>query len=138
IAVQTCLQAGLSIVYEELLSFNGNEIYFVDVGAPLIGREFGHALQQFEDCMVLGLRGRDGRVVLNPPMDRVIEAGEQVVLIAFDNDEIALAPWSGSFDEAVMVKSAEGLSKAPERILILGWNSRVPAIVEGIDAYVAA
>jgi ion channel POLLUX/CASTOR len=138
IAVQTCLQAGLSVVYEELLSFNGNEIYFVDASAPLIGREFGHVLQQFEDCTVLGLRGRDGRVMLNPPMDRQLVAGEQVVLIALDNDEISIAPWSGSVDESAMVASPNHATKPPERVLILGWNSRVPAIVEGIDAYVTA
>ncbi|MFO7561927.1 MAG: NAD-binding protein [Enhygromyxa sp.] len=137
IAVQTCLQAGLSVVYEELLSFNGHEIYFVDASAPLIGRDFGHALQQFDDCTLLGLRGRDGRVVLNPPMDRVIEAGEQAIVIAFDNVGIELRPWSGALDEAAMVASPSS-SKPPERILILGWNSRVPAIVAGIDAYVSA
>src|SRR5690606_4012837 len=96
IAVQTCLQSGLSIVYEELLSFTGHEIYFTDASAPLCGQTFGHALQQFEDCTVLGLRGRDGRVVLNPAMDRVIEAGEQLVVIAADDDRIELRPWSGA------------------------------------------
>lgn len=137
IAVQTCLQAGLSVVYEELLSFNGNEIYFVDAGAALLGRDFGHALQQFDDCTVLGLRERGGRVILNPPMDRVIEAGDQVVLIAFDNVGIEARPWSGTLDEAAMVEGASS-SKASERVLILGWNSRVPAIVRGIDAYVTS
>lgn len=137
IAVQTCLQSGLSVVYEELLSFDGNEIYFTDASAPLIGREFGHALQQFEDCTVIGLRGRDGRVAINPPMDRVIEAGEQIIVIAVDDDRIALAAWSGELDQAAMVASASA-SKTPERTLILGWNSRVPAIVTGIDAYVVA
>jgi ion channel POLLUX/CASTOR len=136
IAVQTCLQAGLSIVYEELLSFTGNEIYFVDA-APLVGRSFGDALQQFEDCALLGLRGRDGRVVLNPAMDRTIEAGEQVVVVAADDDRVAVAPWSGEVDESVMVATPSS-TRTPERTLILGWNARVPAIVAGLDAYVSA
>ncbi|HVI00459.1 MAG TPA: hypothetical protein VM869_17195 [Enhygromyxa sp.] len=135
IAVQTCLQAGLSVVYEELLSFNGNEIYFSGATA-LVGKQFGHALQQFEDCTVIGLRGGDGRVVINPPMERTIAAGEQLIVIAADDDRIVLAPWSGTVDEAAMV--ARGTStRTPERTLILGWNARVPSIVAGIDAYVA-
>jgi voltage-gated potassium channel Kch len=137
IAVQTCLQSGLSVVYEELLGFDDDEIYFTDATEPLIGKLFGDALQQFEDCTLLGLRGRDGRVVLNPPMDRKIEAGEQVIVIAADDDKIAVAPWSGKIDESGMVARASSIP-APERTLILGWNARVPAIAEGIDAYVAA
>jgi ion channel POLLUX/CASTOR len=136
IAVQTCLQAGLSVVYEELLSFRGDEIYFVDAG-PVVGLSFGDALQQFEDCTLLGVREREGAVALNPGMDRVIAAGEQIIVIAADDDRIRAAPWTGAVDEAAIAASPSSRS-GPERTLILGWNSRVPAIVAGIDAYVAA
>ena len=135
IAVQTCLQAGLSVVYEELLSFSGDEIYFVDA-APVVGQAFGDALQQFDDCSLLGLRGRDGVVVLNPPMDRVVVAGEQIIVIAADDDQIRAKPWSGGFAEDAMLGEARS-QRQPERTLILGWNARIPAIVTGIDAYVA-
>jgi voltage-gated potassium channel Kch len=140
IAVQTCMQAGLSIVYEELLSFTGNEIYFVDAD-PVIGQAFGRALHQYDDCTLLGLRGVDGRVALNPGMDRVIAAGEQLILIAADDDQIQVAakPWveSDGYDEAA-VTTARSSTPAPARTLILGWSSRVPAIVLGIDAYAAS
>jgi voltage-gated potassium channel Kch len=136
IAVQTCLQSGLSIVYEELLGFAGNEIYFIDA-APLVGQTFGEALQQFDDRSVIGLRGVDGRVQLLPAMDRVIVDRERLILIAADDDPCVPKPWLAPMDESALVSAASFVPTA-KRTLILGWNSRVPAIVTGIDAYVVA
>ena len=68
-SAQTCRQSGLSIVYTELLDFDGDEIYFATLPA-LVGRTFGDALLAFEDSTVIGLRpGRRRRRTLNPPMD---------------------------------------------------------------------
>ena len=136
IAVQTCLQSGLSVVYEELLGFLGDEIYFIDAG-PLVGHSFARALHQFEDCTLLGLCGVDGRVQLGPAMDRVLAAGERLILIAADDDRCIVRPWSGAIDEANIVTAGPG-ARSPRRTLILGWNARIPAIVRGIDAYVAS
>lgn len=134
IAVQTCLQSGLSLVYEELLGFAGDEIYFVDA-APLVGQPFARALHQFTDCTLMGLRGADGRVQLMPAMDRVIAAGERLILVAADDDRCAAHPWSSTIDESLLVAPAPA-HRGPARALILGWNARVPAIVRGIAAYV--
>ncbi|MFV8754970.1 CASTOR/POLLUX-related putative ion channel [Nannocystaceae bacterium ST9] len=140
IAVQTCLQSGLSVVYEELLGFEGNEIYFVDVdtdAAALIGQRFGDALHQLEDRTLIGLRDVEGRVQLRPSMDRTIAAGEQLISIADDDDGCVVTPWKGTVDEAALVAAPSSV-RTPERTLILGWNARVPAIVRGIDAYAIA
>lgn len=134
IAVQTCLQSGLSVVYEELLGFLGDEIYFVDA-APLVGQSFARALHQFEDCTLLGLCSGDGRVQLKPAMDRVIAAGERLILIAADDDRCIVRPWSGAVEEAGIVSSRPS-ARSPERTMVLGWNARIPAIARGIDAYV--
>src|SRR6185312_13956013 len=47
IIVQTCRQAGLSVVYTELLDFGGDEIYF-QREPTLTGRTFGEALLAYE------------------------------------------------------------------------------------------
>ena len=60
IVAQTCRQSGLSVVYTELLDFDGDEIYFADE-PELVGRTFGEALLAFEDSALIGLRPRDGR-----------------------------------------------------------------------------
>ena len=52
---QTSRQSGLSLVYTELLNFEGDEIYFKEEPA-LVGKTFRQALFAYEDSSVIGLR----------------------------------------------------------------------------------
>lgn len=58
IAVQTCCQSGLSIVYSELLDFGGDEIYF-HPEKKLAGKTFGAAIMAYEDLKRLGYSQQD-------------------------------------------------------------------------------
>ena len=71
ITAQACRQSGLAAVCQELLDFDGDEIYFQSVPA-LVGHTFGEALLGFEASTIIGIRRPDGAVALNPPMDAVI------------------------------------------------------------------
>jgi voltage-gated potassium channel Kch len=133
IAVQTCLQSGLSVVYEELLGFDGSEMYFVDA-EPMVGKTFAQAVQQPQDASVMGICSADGSIRLKPPLDTKIKPGDRLVVIAVD-DRWEPSNWSGTIDESVIAER-KPTERTPERTLILGWNDRVPAIVTGIDAYV--
>jgi voltage-gated potassium channel Kch len=137
IAVQTCRQSGLSVVHTELLDFDGDEIYFQEEPG-LVGRSFGEALHAYEDSALIGLRRKDGRILLNPPMDTRIEAGDKVIAIAADDDAIHLsAAGEPAIDEA-QIRTPLDAAPAPERTLLLGWNRRAPKILTQLDAYVAA
>ena len=138
ITVQTCRQSGLSIVITELLDFGGDEIYFAPQ-PELTGKSFGEALFAYDDCCVMGIRRRQGGVVLNPPMDTVLADGDQLIVIAEDDSAIKLPHRREPppVDEAA-IRTATLPPPAPERTLILGWNRRVPIIVRELDAYVAA
>lgn len=133
IAVQTCLQSGLSVVYEELLGFEGSELYFVDADA-LVGKTFAQAVQQPLDASVLGICSAAGKIRLKPPLDSKIAAGDRLIVLALD-ERWEASNWSGTLDESVIAERKPTV-RTPERTLILGWNERVPAIVTGIDAYV--
>ncbi|HEX3050512.1 MAG TPA: TrkA C-terminal domain-containing protein, partial [Aggregatilineaceae bacterium] len=136
IAVQTCLQSGLSVVYMELLDFGGDEIYFKEEPG-LVGKTLGEALLAYETSSVIGLRLHDGQVKLNPPLDTVIQRGDQVIAISADDDTIVL---SGKTDVGIrpeIIVAPNGRQKAPERTLILGWNQRGTAVICQLDFYVA-
>ncbi|MBA2255527.1 MAG: potassium transporter TrkA [Chloroflexi bacterium] len=135
ITAQTCRQSGLSLVYTELLDFGGDEIYFTSQ-PTLTGRTFGESLTAFSDTSVIGLRRRDGAPELNPPMDTRLEEGDQLVVIAADDDRINLA---GIFEAPVqedLIQPHQPVTPQPERTLILGWNWRAPAIIAELDRYV--
>ena len=135
ITVQTCRQSGMSVIYTELLDFDGDEIYFQEEPA-LVGTTFGDALLAYERCAVMGLQRRDGQVRLNPPMDTRFEAGDKVIAVAEDDDTVQLSNVAAEVDEAA-IRTARAAPAAPERTLILGWNRRGALIIHELEAYVA-
>jgi hypothetical protein len=135
ITVQTCRQSGLSVVYLELLDFGGDEIYFHEEPG-LVGKTFGDALLGYEHSAIIGLRPRTGGPLLNPPMDRRIEAGDKVIAISEDDDTVKLSGARPSIDESA-IRNEPPAPPVPERTLILGWNARLTTIVNELDQYVA-
>jgi voltage-gated potassium channel Kch len=135
IIAQTCRQAGLSIVYGELLDFDGDEIYF-SRQPTLEGRTFGDAQLAFEDSTLIGIANPDG-VRLNPPAETVIGAGERLILIAADDDAIHLREGGPApvDDGAIIVCVPTPVAR--EATLVLGWNQRVLQIARELDSYVA-
>jgi voltage-gated potassium channel Kch len=135
IIAQTCRQSGLSVVYQELLDFGGDEIYFKEERG-LAGKTFGEALLAFEDSAVIGLCTAEGPR-LNPPMDTVIKPGEQVIVVSEDDDTVRLGgPGVAAVDRtAIQLRDADVATA--ERTLVLGWNWRAPAIIRELDHYVA-
>ena len=137
VTAQTCRQSGLSVVYTELLDFDGAEIYFRDEPG-LAGRSYREALSAYEDSAVIGCMRADGSVLINPPMKTRLESGDQVIAISEDDDTLVLtgkAPPAA--ERGVIVLSAKA-EATPERTLILGWNEKAGAIVRELDNYVAA
>ena len=136
IVAQTSRQSGLSVVYTELMDFGGDEIYFKNEPA-LTGKTYGDALLAYEDSSVLGIRKADRRILLNPPMDALIEADDQIFAISADDDTIRLSsPSLIQVKEAAIRSNSVPLKPQPEKCLILGWNRSGTTIVHELDNYV--
>ncbi|MCL4507579.1 MAG: potassium transporter TrkA [Chloroflexi bacterium] len=136
ITVQTSRQSGLSVVYTELLNFEGDEIYFQSEPA-LAGKTYGEALLAYEDSAVMGLLASDGRVRLNPATDTRIGAGDQIIAISEDDDTVKLSGLAALNISTGAISESRPALKKPERTLILGWNAQSCQIISQIDAYVA-
>ncbi|WP_431908567.1 CASTOR/POLLUX-related putative ion channel [Nonomuraea jabiensis] len=132
--VQSSRQSGMSVVCMDLLNFDGGEIY-LRTPKKLVGMTYGEALHAYQTASVIGLRRPTG-VVLNPPMDTVINADDEVVVIAHDDSHIRLAAGKPSVDESAIV-AAQAPPTEPERTLLLNWNGRAEQIVRYLDGYVA-
>jgi voltage-gated potassium channel Kch len=132
---QTCRQVGLSTVYTDLLSFEGDEIYIKEE-PPLVGRSFGEALSAYEKCTVLGLL-RGERVLLNPPMDTRIHPSDQIIAIAEDDNKVTLSGEKGMDLDTGALRDIVTHEPVPERTLLLGWNWRATKIICELDHYVA-
>ena len=130
---QTSRQSGLSVVYLDLLDFEGHEIYF-HADPDMLGRRFGEMVGAYEELSVIGLL-RDGRAELNPPMDTTVEKGDQLIVIAEDDEAlVAPAPSAAPVEEAA-IRSGDGRVREAERILLLGWNHRATTVISELDGY---
>ena len=135
IMVQTSRQSGLSVVYQDLMDFEGDEIYFM--AAPsLQGKTFRKILFAYEDSSVMGIRFADGHVAINPPMETVLNKGDEVIGITKDDD--TLIPNAGADidlrESSIIYTEPKMLEK--EKILVVGWNNRAVYILRELDNYV--
>ncbi len=134
ITVQSCRQSGLSVVYQEFLDFDGDEIYFTQQPS-LVGKTYFDAQVAFNKCAAMGLVV-DGAPVINPPAETVIGTDDQIIVIASDDSEIALGAVPGSIDATALAQSVAE-SKRAERTLVLNVNAVLPVMVGELDQYVA-
>ena len=134
VVVQSTRQPGLSAVFTELLDFDGCEIYVADQ-PELTGKTFAEAVMAYDSSNLIGLVDADGVTALNPPVDRVITAGERVILIAEDDSTIALAAAPAA--AAAPPPASPIAAVQPDRTLLLGWNRRAPLIASELSRYVA-
>ncbi len=135
IVAQTCCQPGLSVVYTELLDFDGDEIYFQEE-PRLAGKTFGESLLCYEDSAVIGLRPREGAPMLGPPLSTVIAPGDQIIAISHDDDTVRLAAYVPTVQEEAIAQTPPR-QPDPQDVLVLGWSPNVRTIIKQLDAYVA-
>lgn len=137
ITAQTCRQSGLSVAYIELLDYGGDEIYFKS--EPMLeGKSFGDALFAYEDSAVMGVHSKRDGVLLNPSMDRVIEEGDEIIVVSADDDTIRLSLKSSLPIDSKVICQKQSAEPLVDSILILGWNEHTLQIVRELDQYVAA
>jgi voltage-gated potassium channel Kch len=136
IAAQACRQPGLSAVYTELLNFEGDEIYFHEE-PELVGKTFGQALLAYETSTPLGLEPKGAPPRLKPPLDTVIQAGDEIIALAEDDDAIYVSRRQDLDIRAEGIRCCSYTEPIPERTLLLGWNWCGPSIINELDRYVA-
>lgn len=136
ITAQTCLQSGLSVVYSELLQFDGDEIYFQEE-KKLIGKTYKDAIFSYNDSSVIGVFSKDEEALINPPMDYVIQDGDQIIAISEDDDTVVLNGKSSVSHEPSNEGNPEDLDQKEVNTLVLGWNDRGTKIITELNEYIA-
>jgi voltage-gated potassium channel Kch len=136
VTAQTSRQSGLSIVYTELFNFSGDEIYFKEEKA-LTGKRYRDALSSYATSSVIGLFKADGLTAqLNPPMDSLIQPGDQLICISADDDTIIFSASPDSPAIESIQSAPQPISVKKERLLLLGWNEYGATILRELDNYV--
>ena len=137
--VQTARQNGLAEVYRHLLSYEGSEFYF-KAFSQLDGHTFGDAQWKMKNAVVCGVRrpGREGapaQCLLNPADDFALESGDELLVIAEDDDSFSLAA-DHAPDIAAAFQGAPPVARSPERLLICGSSPKLSDMLREFDHYV--
>ncbi|MBN1639351.1 MAG: NAD-binding protein [Ignavibacteriales bacterium] len=135
IMVQTCRQSGLSVVYQELMDFDGDEIYF-NQEKELEGKTFVESLLLYETSSVIGMELSDGTVKINPPMDTIYETGSKVIAVSKDDDTLILSNEDKIDIDKNAIRAVNNRKIYPKKTLILGWNFIGKRILKEMNNYV--
>lgn len=137
LTVQVAHQPGLSVVIEDLLRFEGDEIYFSH--NPMVsGKEFRDVQLMFEDSIIIGVQVKSSETKLNPPMDYVLQPEDKIIAISEDDDTVVVNghPEKAARDEKISV--AEKTMHKPVHTVILGYSIRMKMIIQELANYFPA
>ena len=137
IIIQTSRQSGLSIVYQELMDFDGAEIYFSALD-NLIAKPYSEVILAFNDSAVIGINNKANSVILiNPPMDYVLMPDDEVIAITEDDDSLIPSTTKDFLINEAAIQHSNNSESSPEKILMLGWNTRGGLLLRELNDYVA-
>ncbi len=132
----TCYQPGLSLVYNDLLTFKGDEIYIREV-PKITGKTFKEILFMFEDSAVIGINS-GSKIILKPPPDTIIGSGDKIIAITANGSSVLLSGVSSYNINREAICISDKKRSIPKKILILGWNEKAPVIINEIRNFISA
>jgi hypothetical protein len=130
--VQTSLTSGLEMVYNEILSFDGSEIYFYK--ASWDKTKFYDLPFHFEDGIVLGIHKEDGQLILRPPEDTVMEESDEILILADDDSTIHFRK-KAFIEPKELPYQYKKFAQKERQILILGWHAIGKILVSEYSDY---
>jgi hypothetical protein len=133
--VQTSLTSGLEMVYNEILSFDGCEVYFYQ--ADWNGVTFGSLPYHFRDGVPLGVYNDVEGIRLRPEDNYQLIPDDQLVILAEDDSTIKFE--NQPFIQAKEIDlSTNKLDQHSKNVLILGWHNVAEIFIKESSDYLAA
>ncbi|RLN98105.1 hypothetical protein BBJ28_00011050 [Nothophytophthora sp. Chile5] len=124
---------GLARVFSCLLGFDGNEFYFKE-WPECVGVPFRELAERFPNAIPLGIKRKNGDVFICPEVDAVVEEGDQIMVLAEDDDTYKACP--PVTIEAGKVPLPPVKEPTRERILMCGWRRDIRDMFVLLDAVV--
>lgn len=134
--IQCALQPGLAQIWEDILGFENAEFY-IKRWPELDGMRFGDVLISFPDAVPCGVKvaSKSGSILMNPEDDYVLREGDEVLVIAEDDDTYAPAPIPEV--NKGFLPNIPTPPKYPEKILFCGWRRDIHDMIMVLEAFLA-
>jgi len=134
IMIQTSRTSGLSVVYAELLSFWGCELYYFNSPAWQ-GMSFGELQFHFPDGVPMGVRKPGEVLQLRTDPGYVMESDDEILIVAEDDSTIKYLPQPVMQPTDMAIRDAR-IQPDKERMLLLGWSEKAPILISEYSEYV--
>ena len=104
--------------------------------SAIFAKKYSDALLAFNEAAVIGI-SRQGKTMVNPAMDTVIQAGDQFIAIAEDDDKVIYTGTREDIESIQVVAKQRDADKA-ESLLIIGWSSMGRAVLTELSEFLPA
>jgi Trk K+ transport system NAD-binding subunit len=138
--VQTVRHPGLSHVYAKFQTDLGGSAIYVREEPQLIGVSMAQLTHAFSGAVLLGIvRPHQGRfkALLNPPNDLRLEPDDRIAVLAPSYRDAAPPESINAAPELSERTAPTFKAPAQRKVLVLGWNHRVPALLREFASYPA-
>ncbi|KAK3166089.1 hypothetical protein QOZ80_1AG0041310 [Eleusine coracana subsp. coracana] len=134
--IQCALQPGLAQIWEDILGFENAEFY-IKRWPELDGMRFGDVLISFPDAVPCGVKvaSKNGKISINPDDDYILREGDEVLVIAEDDDTYAPGPRPEV--NKGFLPNIPTPPKYPEKILFCGWRRDIHDMIMVLEAFLA-
>ncbi|XP_059655344.1 ion channel CASTOR-like isoform X2 [Cornus florida] len=124
-------------IWEDILGFENCEFY-IKRWPQLDGMQFEDVLISFPDAIPCGVKVSScgGKIILNPDDSYVLQEGDEVLVIAEDDDTYAPTTLP-TVKEAPFIHIARPARK-PQKILLCGWRRDIDDMIVVLDASLAS
>ena len=130
---QTCRQHGLPLIYEEILNFAGDEIYFNNF-KNLNNKKFSEILYYFNTSTIIGIF-RDDNAYLNPDPNTTILENDKIIGIAEDDSTFILDNQKPLDISKKFLQSKKIKKPKAEKFLFLGKNNFTDDVLKLLGNY---
>lgn len=134
--VLCALEPGIARVFTHILAFEKNEFYFkgwdgsepAPYNVDLTGRRFADVCFMFKAAVPFGIHlavpneeNPHTRIMINPPGDWIIEEGDEIIVIAEDDDSY----WPGELQmvDPGPIPSTDESARSPVRLMLVGFRA---------------
>ncbi|XP_065881577.1 ion channel CASTOR-like isoform X5 [Euphorbia lathyris] len=145
--IQCARQPGLAQIWEDILGFENCEFY-IKRWPQLDGMQFEDVLISFPDAIPCGVKVAScgGKIILNPDDSYLLQEGDEVLVIAEDDDtyapatlptvliflqKVKISVWRGSLPKDFVGPNST------EKILFCGWRRDMEDMIMVLDAFLA-
>jgi len=141
------LEPGLARVFTHILAFEFNEFYFKGwdgsgswpFNVDLTGRRFADCCFMFESAVPFGVHlatpdefGK--KIIINPPGDYIIAAGDEIIVIAEDDD--SYFPGMLHMVDPGPNPAIEEEAEEPTRLMLIGFRRDLDDMISEVDKWV--